>query len=249
MGNFAQESMHETTIPVQAAKFSVYSLICRVGLGLLGFSAIASQGAANENTAPLTRWLSGDGITGTWAGVRPKMLDRGIELFASYDSEVWGNTSGGLESGTVYTGVLEFGLNLDLGKAIGWQGGSFSTKWLWLSGRNASEDLVGNFLTISNNAGFNTLRNYELWFQQNLLDDKISIRLGQLAADTEFVISDYAAIFLNGTFGWPAFMYMNLPQGGQATRWEPWGCDWQLSQSSGSDSRPRSSKAMFMRRM
>jgi hypothetical protein len=65
-----------------------------------------------------------------------------------------------------------------------------------------------------NIAGFNTLRNYELWFQQNLLDDKISIRLGQLAADTEFVISDYAALFLNGTFGWPAFMYMNLPGGG-----------------------------------
>ena len=89
-----------------------------------------------------------------------------------------------------------------------------STTWLLLSGNNASEDLVGNFLTISNNAGFNTLRNYELWFQQNLLDDKISIRLAQLAGDTEFVISDYGALFLNGTFGWPAFMYMNLPAGG-----------------------------------
>jgi porin len=41
-----------------------------------------------------------------------------------------------------------------------------------------------------------------------------SIRLGQIAADAEFVISDYGAIFLNGTFGWPAFMYMNLPAGG-----------------------------------
>src|SRR5262245_56445510 len=60
-------------------------------------------------------------------------------------------------------------------------------------------------------AGFNTSRNHELWFQQNLLSDKISIRLGQLAADKGFVISDYAASFLNGTFGWPAFMYMNLP--------------------------------------
>ena len=123
---------------------------------------------------------------------------------------------GGLESGSVYSGLLDFGLKLDLEKALGWRGASLSTTWLLLSGKDASKDLVGNFLTISNNTGFNTLRNYELWFQQNLLDDKISIRLGQLAADTEFVISDYAALFLNGTFGWPAFMYMNIPEGGPA---------------------------------
>lgn len=151
---------------------------------------------------------------GDWGGFRSQLVDRGVAFFVSYDAEVWGNTKGGLESGTVYTGLLDFGLKLDLEKAFGWRGASLSTTWLLLSGKNASDDLVGNFLTISNNAGFNTLRNYELWFQQNLLDDKISIRLGQLAADTEFVISDYAALFLNGTFGWPAFMYMNLPEGG-----------------------------------
>jgi porin len=137
-----------------------------------------------------------------------------FELDGGYDAEAWGNTRGGLKSGLVYTGLLDFGVNFDLEKAFGWRGASLSTNWLWLCGRNASEDLVGNFLTISNNAGFNTLRNYELWFQQNLLSDKISIRLGQLAADKGFVISDYAASFLNGTFGWPAFMYMNLPEGG-----------------------------------
>jgi hypothetical protein len=35
---------------------------------------------------------------------------------------------------------------------------------------------------------------------------------------SEFVISDYAALFLNGTFGWAAFMYMNLPEGGPGFR-------------------------------
>jgi porin len=166
----------------------------------------------SQETAALSGWLSGDGITGTWGGLRSKPTDRGFELIGSYEAEVWSNTKGGLESGTVYTGLLDFGLKLDLEKAFGWRGASLSTTWLLLSGNNASENLVGNFLTISNNAGFNTLRNYELWFQQNLLDDKISIRLEQLAADTEFVISDYAALFLNGTFGWPAFMYFILDQ-------------------------------------
>ena len=42
----------------------------------------------------------------------------------------------------------------------------------------------------------------------------LSIRLGQLTADSEFVISDYGALFTNGSFGWPAFLYTNIPEGG-----------------------------------
>lgn len=54
----------------------------------------------------------------------------------------------------------------------------------------------------------------ELWLQQNLLDDRISIRLGQIRADTEFVISEASALFLNATLGFPALLYTNLPDGG-----------------------------------
>lgn len=163
---------------------------------------------------PANPWWEGDTATGDWFGMRTALEDKGLEIFGGYTVEVWGNTTGGLETGSVYTGLLDFGVNLDLEKAVGWQGASMSTTWLWLSGRDASEDLAGNFLTISNIAGFNTLRLGELWFQQTFLDEKISLRFGQLLADSEFVISDYAGTFINGTFGWPAFLYMNLPAGG-----------------------------------
>jgi porin len=109
---------------------------------------------------------------------------------------------------------------VDLEELVGWKGARVRTTWLWLSGRDASEDLVGNFLTISNIAGFNTLRMLELWFQQDFFqrgDDVasgLSIRLGQLTADREFIISDYGALFTNGSFGWPAFVYTNIPEGG-----------------------------------
>ncbi len=153
-------------------------------------------------------------VTGDWMGSRPLLSDKGIEIFGGYTLEVWGNTTGGLKTGSVYAGLLDFGGTVDLEKAAGWKGASVSTTWLWLSGRDASEDLAGNFLTISNIAGFNTVRMFELWFQQNLLDDRASIRLGQLSADSEFLISDYSGLFINGTFGWPAFAYMNIPEGG-----------------------------------
>jgi porin len=169
---------------------------------------------------PMESWLKGDYETGDWLGIRTTLGDKGLEISGGYTAEVWGNTTGGLKQGAVYTGLLDFGATLDLEKLVGWKGASVSTTWLWLSGRDASEDLVGNFLTISNIAGFNTLRMLELWFQQNffLREDEglpgLSIRVGQLTADSEFVISDYGALFTNGTFGWPAFLYTNIPEGG-----------------------------------
>ena len=191
------------------------TFVCWVVLGLISATGWAELAEIpKEKTSLLSDWLSADGITGDWGGLRGKLASCGIAFLGSEQAEVWGNTTGGLERGMVYTGLLKFGLNVDLDKAAGWCGASVGTTWFWLSGRDASQDLVGNFLTISGIAGFNTLRMFELWFQQNLLDDKISLRFGQLTADTEFVISKYGATFINATFGWSAFLYMNLPGGG-----------------------------------
>src|SRR5262245_29140226 len=187
----------------------------------VSFSRCFGEDVLRERkTAELTSWIEGDYATGTWWGVRTSLEDKGLTIAGGYTAEVWGNTTGGLKRGAVYTGLLDFGAELDLEKLIGWKGASVSTTWLWLSGRDASADLVGNFLTISNIAGFNTLRMLELWFQQDFFqrgDDALpglSIRVGQLTADREFVISDYGALFTNGTFGWPAFLYTNIPEGG-----------------------------------
>ena len=185
---------------------------------------LAQQQVLNDQEAdqgPLTSWLDGDYALGDMGKMRTNLEDHGLEFFGGYTAEVWGNTTGGLKRGTVYTGLLDFGANVDFDKLVGWKGASFSTTWLWLSGRDASEDLVGNFLTVSNIAGFNTLRMLEMWFQQDFWQREgdgalsgLSIRVGQLTADSEFFISDYGATFINGTFGWPAATYTNIPEGG-----------------------------------
>jgi len=196
---------------IRALALSIALLLPASGVQAQEVAAIQGQ---QDNPGPLAKWLQCDGMLGDCVGVRKLLCDRGVVFFGGYTSEVWGNTTGGLERGSVYTGMLDFGVNLDLEKAVGWKGASISTTWLWLSGKDASADLTGNFMTVSNIAGFNTLRMYQMWFQQNLLEDKISLRAGQLAADAEFVTSDYAGTFINGTFGWPPFLYMNTPEGG-----------------------------------
>ena len=38
-----------------------------------------------------------------------------------------GNVAGGLEQNAAYFGLLQFGLDIDLEKAVGWKGASFNT--------------------------------------------------------------------------------------------------------------------------
>ena len=149
-------------------------------------------------------------------GFRTRAADKGITFNTQYVAEVWGNPSGGVSTGTVYTGLMSFQGNVDLQKLLGWQGASFSTQWYWLSGQDISAEHVGNIFTISNIAGFPTVRMNELWFQQNFLSDRISIRVGQLGADSEFDLSTHSVVFLNGAFSWSPYLSNNIPNGGPA---------------------------------
>ena len=87
-----------------------------------------------ENDPAVPNWTEADGLTSNWFGTRTTLQDRGVEFFGGYTAEVWGNTNGGVKDGAVYTGLLDFGLELDLEKSIGWSGATVSTTWLWLSG-------------------------------------------------------------------------------------------------------------------
>ena len=190
-------------------------------VGSIGFIIAAPAGEISP-LSPQTRsslasiWTSPT-FTGDWSGLRTRMADQGITFNVQYAAEVWSNVTGGESTGTVYTGLMSLQGNVDLQELVGWQGASVSTRWYWLSGQDISATNLGNnIFTVSNIAGFNTFRMNELWFQQNFLNDRISIRLGQLAADSEFGVPTYDTVFLNGTFGWSADLYTNIPNGGPA---------------------------------
>src|SRR4051794_6698762 len=80
----------------------------------------------------------------------------------------------------------------------------------------ANKSHLGNLMTASGIEALPSTRLYELWLEQKFFDDTVALRAGQLAADTEFLVSQYATLFVNATFGWPAITAADLPSGGPA---------------------------------
>lgn len=178
------------------------------GLFLLctAFSGIAQQEAAKP-------WMAWDYASGDWDKNRPLLSARGLDFFATYTSQIWGNVAGGSKQGATYTGLMQFGLNGDLEKAIGWRGGSFNTVWLWIAGGSPTTDLTGALFPASGTESPPGFRALDLWLQQNFFDDALTLRAGLFNIDRDFTLSKNAALMLNAEFGWPLLYNGNL--GGQ----------------------------------
>lgn len=158
--------------------------------------------------------LEQDYLTGDWGGARTKLADQGVTFGATYIGETMGNVSGGVDQTAVYAGRLQLDMTLDFEKLAGLKGSSFYVSAYEIHGQDLSAGSIRNLMTVSNIEAYDTFRLFDLWYQQELFDGKVSLRFGQLAADDEFFISDYSSVFINGTFGWPALMGANLPSGG-----------------------------------
>ncbi len=171
-------------------------------------------------------------MLGDPGGIRSKLEEYGIKFRLTETSSVWANVSGGINRGVVYNGLAEIGLELDTGKMGLWQGGSFVVSALQIHGRGPSANLVGNaYHPVATTEATRATRLYDLYYEQYLFDERLSIRVGQFRADPEFILSQYGPVdedddglplgsatdlFMNGTFGFPAIAASGLPQGGPA---------------------------------
>ena len=73
----------------------------------------------------------------------------------------------------------------------------------WWQGGRPTGELIGGVraMALSGWEAAATLRVYNLYLRQSLADDRFVVKLGQLATDTDFMVSRYGGIFLNAGFG------------------------------------------------
>ena len=152
-------------------------------------------------------------MTGDWDGFRKTLQDNGLQVSPTYYGEVFGNPSGGASKGVVYDGLLDIELDFDLAKMSG--GGvddlTFHANALYLHGAGLSQHFVGDFSTTSNIAGYNSVRLQELWLQKGFFDHRLTIKIGNIAIDTEFFQSSSSSLFINSTFAGFTLFSDNIP--------------------------------------
>jgi porin len=180
-------------------------------------ATIASSGArAAEPKPPPSIWEQPT-LTGDWGGARTALHDKGIDITLNYIGETFAVLSGGIDRRASYEGQLEFTVDTDLQKLVGWTGASthLTVYQIHDSGSNVIQN-VGSISDPSNIDALPTTRLFTGWFQQNFAGDAVSLRIGQILADGEFMISPTAGGLLNGTFGWDDLFGANMVSGGPA---------------------------------
>jgi porin len=163
--------------------------------------------------APAGFWQR-ETMTGDWDGLRTSLEDAGIKFGLQEQSELWGNMTGGLRHGVVYDGLTTASLALDLEKLTGWTGATFFANAFQIHGRGPSGNLVGNQQIVSNIEATPGTKLYQLWIEQKLLDGRLTVRVGQEGANDQMMITQYGALFLNSSFGFPGLPAADLPSGG-----------------------------------
>jgi porin len=174
----------------------------------------ALLGPASEPVSAEEGLFERETLTGDWAGLRKQWQEAGVEFGINDISETLSNPTGGIRQLTIYQGLVTASLKLDLEKIANWPGASFYADGYQISGRGLSSKAIGNLLAVSSIEALASTRLHDLWLQQEFLDGQGSFRLGQIALDDEFYISQYSEFFVNSTFGCPDLLSTDLPSGG-----------------------------------
>ena len=182
-------------------------------------SGVAPEADLAIQAQPGGQWTDTWGrsnLLGDIYGLRTALAKYGVTLGLTETSEVLGNVTGGVNKGFTYDGLTTATVTIDTSKAFGLAGGTFNASALQVHGRNLSAVNLNSLQTASGIEADTGTRLWELWYQQQFLDNHLDVKVGQQSLDQEFMVSTNANLFANTMFGWAAIPSLDMPAGGPA---------------------------------
>lgn len=146
---------------------------------------------------------------------RDALAEQGFRISGFYFADPRANLDGGLREGSTYSGLFKIGLDADFETIFGIEGGRLHADMLQSHGKDLSERYVGNVMSANDIGARPGTRLFELYYAQEV-GERLELKFGQLAADEEFLKSEYAEVFIGASLGWAAAPSENLPQEGPA---------------------------------
>ncbi|MCK1665567.1 carbohydrate porin [Bradyrhizobium sp. 153] len=182
---------------------------------ILAANAMAQEDKKTDDDKPADPDTGESTVEEKTLGVLPNPLQNyGVKFAATYIGEVLGNASGGLKQGAIYEGRLNLAVDIDLQKLVGFDKLTFHANMFQIHGNGLSRSNLQNFFVVSGIEALPSTRLYEAYFEKQWGAKQISLKFGQLAADSEFFNTKYTDVFTNASMGWPAITSLDLPSGG-----------------------------------
>jgi porin len=123
-----------------------------------------------------------------------------VAISLSYSGEVVGDASGGVQRRATYLGAAAAQFTISMRRIVGWPGLQLFVFVIGTHG-GAPSDLTGDVQGVSNLEAPSRLGLEELWLQQNMLGNRVSILAGRYDLNSEFYRLQSAALFVNSSFG------------------------------------------------
>lgn len=146
--------------------------------------------------------------------------DAGFTPLASWAGEQWSNVSGGIKDGTIWDSLFTLGFEQDLSKLAKKDGlGTVGMSLFYYASSGDFGEYLDAKSDVSNIFSGDMFRVFEIYYSNSFETEygTVSLRVGQLAADEDFMGMDYSDLFLNSSFGAiPANAGMTLSNGAGA---------------------------------
>lgn len=128
------------------------------------------------------------------------LLTNGIDFEGSFLGDYFSNLSGGIQNEDSFVDNIVLRAGFDMNKLAGVDGMSLYLSSLGIQGETFLQN-SGAMQGISNIAGVNHWKLYEVWVEQNFLNEDLSFLFGLYDLNSEFDVRESSGIFINPSFG------------------------------------------------
>ncbi len=140
-------------------------------------------------------------LLGDWGGVRPYLFERGVRFDFQYISDNLANVHSDRNDRFVSWDRVRGTVDIDFGALIDQAGWYFHATALWQNGGNLGTYL-GLLTSPSGMSSSHTFRLDSWWVEKRWLDERLTVRLGQLADQDFYGAQHYAVSFIFEPMGY-----------------------------------------------
>ncbi|GLQ66600.1 carbohydrate porin [Gluconobacter kondonii] len=143
-------------------------------------------------------WMHWHYMFGDWGGVRKYLSNHGVDIGFYWMSEPAGNPVGGRKQDVKFTQHWDANMVVDMGRLLGWQGGTFKFHVINRSGGGLSDHVIGNWMTVQQiyGAGQDN-RVAELSYTQLTAHKRLELKVGYSPIGNDFGREIYGCDFMN----------------------------------------------------